>query len=63
MIEGKDLFELLGTGVHRKTWDGNILRLLKQEENGPRDVFRVENASGHSSHGSLTFLHSSKVLA
>ena len=63
MIEGKDLFELLSTGVHRKTWDGNMLGLLKQEKNGPRDVFRVEDVSGHSRHGSLTFLHSSKVLA
>ena len=63
MIEGKDLFELLSTGVHRKTWDGNMLGLLKQKENGSRDVFRVEDVSGHSRHGSLTFLHSSKVLA
>ena len=63
VIEGKDLFELLSTGVHRKTWDGNMLRLLKQEENGPRDVFRVEDVSGHSRHGSLPFLDSSKVLA
>ena len=63
VLESKDLFELLSTGVHRKTWDGNMLRLLKQEENGSRNVFRVENASGHSRHGSLTFLHSSEVLA
>ena len=61
--ESKDLFELLSTGVHRKTWDGNMLGLFKQEENGSRDVFRVEDVSGHSRHGSLTFLHSSKVLA
>ena len=63
VIEGKNLFELLSTWVHRKTWDGNMLGLLKQKENGSRDVFRVEDVSGHSRHGSLTFLHSSKVLA
>ena len=63
VIEGKNLFELLSTWVHRKTWDGNMLGLFKQEENGPRHVFRVEDVSGHSRHGSLTFLHSSKVLA
>ena len=62
-LESKDLFELLSTGVHRKTWYGNMLGLLKQEENGPRDIFRVEDVSGHSRHGSLTFLHCSEVLA
>ena len=63
VLESKDLFELLSTGVHRKTRDGNMLGLFKQEKNGSRDVFRVKDVSGHSCHGSLTFLHSSKVLA